>query len=128
MDAFYEKDGRKSRYIGEVLERYRGKDVGDLIEVVEKWTCLNVLEKENFTSDPKILTEEKSWRTWKRNQKIVMDEELIQNIVMDENFVKNFVMNAKIDPEVVMVLSIFQIGGWPSNRQLLEEFTVENET
>ena len=30
MDAFYEKDGRKSRYIGEVLEWYRGEDGGDL--------------------------------------------------------------------------------------------------
>ena len=26
LDAFYEKDGRKSRYIGEVLERCRGED------------------------------------------------------------------------------------------------------
>ena len=36
--------------IGEVLERYRGEDAGDLkgIEVVEKWTCLNVLEKVFF--------------------------------------------------------------------------------
>ena len=25
FDALYETDGRKSRYIGEVLERYRGK-------------------------------------------------------------------------------------------------------
>ena len=30
LDAFYEKDGRKSRYIGEVLEWYRGEDAGDL--------------------------------------------------------------------------------------------------
>ena len=30
LDAFSEKDGRKSRYIGEVLERYRGEDAGDL--------------------------------------------------------------------------------------------------
>ena len=49
-DAFYEKDGRRSRCIGEVLERYQGEYVGDLrrIELVEKWTCLNVLEKEKF--------------------------------------------------------------------------------
>ena len=26
LDAFYEMDGRKSRYIGEVLEWYRGED------------------------------------------------------------------------------------------------------
>ena len=40
LDAFYEKDGRRSRYIGEVLEWYQGEDAGDLrrIELVEKWT------------------------------------------------------------------------------------------
>ena len=53
LDAFYEKDGRRSRYIGEVLERYRGEDVGDLKrrktgELVEKWTRLNVLREEKF--------------------------------------------------------------------------------
>ena len=51
---------------------------------------------------------EKSWKTWKSNQKIVMNEELVQNGVMNEQFVKNFVMNAKIDPKVVMDLSIFK--------------------
>ena len=30
LDASYEMDGRKSRYIGEVLEWYRGEDSGDL--------------------------------------------------------------------------------------------------
>ena len=30
LDAFHEMDGRKSRYIGEVLEWYRGADAGDL--------------------------------------------------------------------------------------------------
>ena len=30
LDAFHEMDGRKSRHIGEVLERYRGEDAGDL--------------------------------------------------------------------------------------------------
>ena len=29
LDPFYEMDGRKSRYIGEVLEWYRGEDAGD---------------------------------------------------------------------------------------------------
>ena len=73
-----------------------------------------------FKSDPKILTEEKSWRTWKSNQNIVTDEELVhhivtdeelvQNVVMDEKCGKNFVMGAKIDPKVEMGLSIFKIG------------------
>ena len=30
LDPSFEMDGRKSRYIGEVLEWYRGGDVGDL--------------------------------------------------------------------------------------------------
>ena len=50
---------------------------------------------------------------------------------MDGKFVKNFVMDAKIDPKVVMDLSIFKIGGWnslqPINQNLLEEFIDENE-
>ena len=42
-------DGRKSRYIGEVLDWYRGEDAGDLKrselnELVENLTCLNALE------------------------------------------------------------------------------------
>ena len=42
-------DGRKSRYIGEVLEWYRGDDAGDyrrseLNELVKNLTCLNALE------------------------------------------------------------------------------------
>ena len=50
LDPFYGKDGRRSRHIGEVLERYRGEDAGDLkrIELVEKWTCLNALDGENL--------------------------------------------------------------------------------
>ena len=51
LDAFYRKDGR--RYIGEVLERNRGEDAGDLKrrelnELVENLTCLTVLEKKNL--------------------------------------------------------------------------------
>ena len=41
----------------------------------------------------KILMDEKSWKTWKRNQKSVMDEEMVQSVVMDEESVKNFVMD-----------------------------------
>ena len=49
----------------------------------------------------------RAWQLTKvRNQKIVMDQELVQNGVMDGKFVKNFVMDAKIDPKVVMDLSI----------------------
>ena len=84
-----------------------------------------------FGSNPKLVTDEKSWKTGKSDQKIAMDEELVQNSVMNEKFVKNRVMNAKIDPKVVMDLSIFKIGGsnslQPCNQQLLEEFLDENE-
>ena len=53
LDPKYEMDGRKSRYIGEVLEWYRGEDAGDLKrceinELVENLTCLNALEGENL--------------------------------------------------------------------------------
>ena len=102
------------------MERYRGEDAGDLKrselnELVENLTCLNALEE----------------KIWRSNQKIVMDEKLVQNGVMDGKFVKNIVMYAKIDPKVVMDLSIFKIGGWnslqPINQNLLEEFIDENE-
>ena len=66
LDAFYEMDGRSSRYIREVLEWYRAEDSGDLKrselnELVENMTCLNVFEV-------------KSWKTWKSNSKSVMNE------------------------------------------------------
>ena len=65
LDAFCEKDRRGSRYIGEVLKRYRGEDAGDLkrSEFVENWTCLNLLEKKLCKINPKIPMDEKSWRT-----------------------------------------------------------------
>ena len=49
LDAFYEVDGRKSRYIGEVLDWYRGEGAGDLKrselnELVQSLTCLSVFE------------------------------------------------------------------------------------
>ena len=86
LDVFYEKDERENRCIGEVLGRYRGEDAGDLKRsefdvLVENWTCLNDPRAEHFfKSNLKILiphevvTDEKSWKTWKSNQKIVMDD------------------------------------------------------
>ena len=46
----------------------RREDARDLIsiELIENWTCLNVLEKKIWKSNPKILMEEKSGRTWKK--------------------------------------------------------------
>ena len=46
LGVFYEMDGRKSRYIRDVLDWYRGEDAGDLKrselnELVENMTCLN---------------------------------------------------------------------------------------
>ena len=78
LHAFYEMDGRKSRYIGEVLEWYRGEHAGDLKrsasnDLVEILTCLNALEGEIWKSDQKVAMDEKSWKTWKSNQKRVMN-------------------------------------------------------
>ena len=99
-----------------MLEWYRGEDAGDLKrselnELVENLTCLNALDWEIWKSDQKVVMDDKI------NPKIVMDEELVQNDVMnlelvqsgamDGQFVKNFVMVSKIDPRVVMDLSIF---------------------
>ena len=102
------------------MEWYRGEDAGnlkrsELNEVVENLTCLNAFEV----------------KIWKSVQKVVMDDKFNQKMVMNENSGKNFVMNAKIDPKVVMDLSIFKIGGWnslqPINQHWSEEFIDENE-
>ena len=68
LDAFYEMDGRKSRYIREVLDWYRGEDAGDLKrselnELVGNLTCLTVLEVKFWESNQKVVTDEKSWGT-----------------------------------------------------------------
>ena len=89
LDAFYEMDGRKSRHIREMLDWYRGEDARDLKrrelnEVVENMTCINALAGEMWTINPKIVTDEQSWKTRKNNQKIAMNEELVQNSVMNE--------------------------------------------
>ena len=65
--------------------RFRGEGAGDLKRresdvLIEIWT------------DPKILMDDKSWKTWKSNQNVVMDEELVQKIVMNGKIVKNFVV------------------------------------
>ena len=90
MDAFYEMDGRKSGYIGEVLEWYRGEDARDLKrsetnELVDNLACFNVFEGKIWERDQKVVMDEKSWKTWKSNQNSVMNEELVQNVVMNEN-------------------------------------------
>ena len=114
-----------------MLEWDRGEDAGDLerselIELVENWRYLNAFEGKIWKSDQKIVMDEQLV------QKVVMDEELnFQNGVMDEKLVKNFVMGAKIDPKVVVGLSVFKNGGrnilQPSNRKLSEECINENE-
>ena len=90
LDPFYEMDGRKSRYIGEVLDGYRGENVGELKrselnELVENLTCLNALKGQIWKSNQKVVTDGKSWKTWKGNQNSVMNEELVQNGVMMKN-------------------------------------------
>ena len=55
----------------------------------------------------------------------------MKNSVVDEPLVKISVMNARIDPKVLMDLSIFKIGGWnlshTSNQHLLESYMDGNE-
>ena len=82
------------------MEWSRGEDAGDLKrselnEWVETWTCPNAFEGKN----------------WKNDQKVVTDEDSVQNGAMDGQFVKNFVVDAKIDPKVVVDLSVFKICG-----------------
>ena len=103
-------DGRKSCNIKEVLDWYRDEGARDLRrselnEVVESMTCLNTLEGKNWEVG-------KSWKSEKSNHNIVMNEKFVKNILMNEQFVKTCVMNAKIDPKVLMDLSMFKIGGW----------------
>ena len=58
LDLFYEMDGRKSRYIKEVLDWYRDERATDLRrselnELVENMTCLNDLEVKIWKSEQK---------------------------------------------------------------------------
>ena len=67
-----------------MLERYRGEDAGDLKrsesgELVVIGICLNAFERKIWKINPKILMDEKSWKTWESNQNIVMDGELIDS-------------------------------------------------
>ena len=72
LDAFYEMDGRKSRYIGEVLDWYRGEDAGDLkrSELSELVENFDMPQRPRGTIfflkiNPKFLMDEKSQKTWK---------------------------------------------------------------
>ena len=129
LDVSLEMDGQKSRYIQEVLNWYREQDAGDfrrhkLNELVEHMTALNALER-------KLWKSKKVGKVRKSNQNNVMNETFVRNNVMNEKFVQIILTNAKIDPKVVMYLSIFKIGGWNNlqrrNRNLFEEFLDENE-
>ena len=115
MDVFlfYEKDGRGSRYIGEVLELYRGEDAGDLKrselgELVENWYVSTLMRKVGELGKGNqniVVTEEPVQNivvTEELVQNIVMNEELVQNIVMIEELVQNIVMNEDLIPNGVM--------------------------
>ena len=72
LDAFYEMDGRKSRYIGEVLDWFRGEDAGDikrseLNELVGSLTCLNAFEVKIWKSTQKVVTDEKKLENLEKN-------------------------------------------------------------
>ena len=104
-----------------MVSRRRCPDLkrSELNELVENLTRLNAFEVKTWKSDQKVVMDDKI------NLRIVMDEELVQNGVMDEKFVKNSVIDAKIDLKVVVDLSMFKIGGWnslqPIDQNLLEE-------
>ena len=67
LDPFYEMDGRQSRYIGEVLEWYRGEEAGDL---KKSETCLDAFMGKIWKCNQKVVTEEKI------NPKILVREKL----------------------------------------------------
>ena len=72
-------------------------------ELAETWVCLNTLERKIWKMSPKILMDEKIWRTWKSNQKFVMNEEFVQgHRVMNEELVQDIVMNEELIPNGVM--------------------------
>ena len=56
-------------------------EICELNELVENMTCLNALQGKVWKRNPKIVTVEKSWKS---DQKIAIDEELVQNSVMNE--------------------------------------------
>ena len=73
--SIYEMDGRKSRYIGEVLEWYRGEDAGDL-----KRSEIYVFICREFDMSKRPRVE----KNWKSDQKVVMDDTINPKILMDE--------------------------------------------
>ena len=46
LDAFCKKDGRRSRYIGQVLEWYRGEDAGESRKM--NWSRSGMFSRRNF--------------------------------------------------------------------------------
>ena len=102
LDPFYEMDGRKSRYIKEVLDGYRGEDARNLKRS----------EGEIWKNDQKVVTDEELVQNIVTDEEfvknIVTDEEFVKNIVTDEEFVKNFVRDDKNDSNVVMDLSMLK--------------------
>ena len=70
LDAFYEKDEREDRYIGEVLERYRGEDAGVIEEAVRQLIgilsrvssfLIQYLEQPSVCGYPKV--KESKWQS-----------------------------------------------------------------
>ena len=107
LDAFYEKDGRRSRYIGECWSGIEEK-MPEISREVNEMNWLRIgyastLSRGKISKvNPKILMDEKSWKTWKNNQKIVMNEELVQNVVMDEELIQHIVMDEELIQNGVM--------------------------
>ena len=152
LDVFYEKDGRENLCLGEVSVGVGIEEkMPEISREVNQLNWLRIgdistpLRGKIWKSDQKIVMDEQLVHNVVMDEQLVhkvvmdeelvqnvlMDEELVQNVLMDEKMVKNFVMGAKIDPKVVVALSVFKIGGrnilQPSNRKLSEECINENE-
>ena len=87
LDDFCEMDGRKSRYIQDLLDWYREEDAEGLRrsvldELIENKTALNGPRGE-------IRKREKRWKSDTSNKKIVMKENIEQHSVMNEKIVKS---------------------------------------
>ena len=89
-----------------------------MLEISEELSWNELVENcQPSTPSKKVVESEKSWERDERNQKIVMDGEVV----------KNSVMCAKFDPTVVVDLYIFKICGWNNLQPSTENMLDENE-
>ena len=78
--------------------------------VVTLEKCWIGIEEKNWKSNQMVVTDQKSWKTWKSKQNIVINEEFVQNVVMNEELVQNSVMNEHLSQNSVMNEEFVQNG------------------